>query len=300
MLQNSLRKTRQAIFGRVMTLLGENQLTESVWDDVEALLIQSDMGLPAAESIVAGLKKHAADEGLTTIGQMHGALERALVEALPAPGPLNFDRANLLNVLLVVGVNGSGKTTSIAKVAKRYHADGWKIILAAGDTFRAAATEQLQVWGDRLQIPVVVGEIGSDPGAVVYNAIRAARGRERNLLIVDTAGRLHTKFNLMEELKKLHRIIAKNVHGAPHETWLVADGTTGQNGLTQAANFKDTVGLTGVIVSKLDSTAKGGIVFGIGRELGLPVRFIGVGEGDGDLVDFDRDLFVKSLLDNAS
>jgi fused signal recognition particle receptor len=298
-LQQSLRKTRQAIFGRVMTLLGENQLTDQTWDDIEALLIQSDMGLQTAQDVVKSLRSRAAEQGLTTLDQLNAALSDVLVDTLPASKPFNLDKSLLLNVILVVGVNGSGKTTTIAKLAKQFDRQDWRVILAAGDTFRAAATEQLQVWGQRLQIPVVVGEIGSDPGAVVYNAIRAARARERNLLIVDTAGRLHTKYNLMEELKKIHRIISKNVHGAPHETWLVADGTTGQNALTQAANFKDAVGLSGVIVSKLDSTAKGGVVFGIGRELGLSVRYIGVGEGDEDLVAFEPQAFVKSLLSTS-
>lgn len=282
-----------------MTLLGENQLTDQTWDDLEALLIQSDMGLQAAQDVVKALRGRAAEQGLTTLDQLNTALADVLVSTLPVVKALNLDQSLLLNVVLVVGVNGSGKTTSIAKLAKQFNREGWRVILAAGDTFRAAATEQLQVWGERLNIPVVVGEIGSDPGAVVYNAIRAARARERNLLIVDTAGRLHTKYNLMEELKKIQRIIAKNVHGAPHETWLVADGTTGQNALTQAANFKDAVGLSGVIVSKLDSSAKGGVIFGIGRELDLPVRFIGVGEGDEDLLAFEPQAFVKSLLSTS-
>ena len=296
MLQDSLRKTRQAIFGRVKTLLGESELTDAAWDDIEALLIQSDMGLATAHEITQALQKRAAEQGLTTLDQLSTALADALVAALPAESPVNLNKSLLLNVILVVGVNGSGKTTSIAKLARRYDEQGWRVILAAGDTFRAAATEQLKVWGERLEIPVVTGESGGDAAAVVYNAIRAARARERNLLIVDTAGRLHTKYNLMEELKKIHRIIAKNVHDAPHETWLVADGTTGQNALSQAVSFKDAIGLSGVIVSKLDSTAKGGIVFALGRELGLPVRFIGVGEGDSDLLPFEPAVFVEGLL----
>jgi fused signal recognition particle receptor len=298
-LQDSLRKTRQAIFGRVMTLLGETQLTDQTWDDIEALLIQSDMGLATAQDITQALRKRAAEQGMTTLDQLNSSLADALVAALPIPKPVNLDPSMLLNVILIVGVNGSGKTTSIAKLGRQFNEQGWRVILAAGDTFRAAATEQLQVWGERLDIPVIVGEIGSDPASVVYNAIRAARARERNLLIVDTAGRLHTKYNLMEELKKIHRIIAKNVHDAPHETWLVADWTTGQNSLTQAASFKDTIGLSGVIVSKLDSTARGGIVFAIGRELELPVRYIGVGESDSDLLSFEPRAFVESLLGDA-
>lgn len=296
-LQESLRKTRQAIFGRVMALLGETELDDHVWDDVEALLIQSDMGLQAAQDVVSAVRQHVAEGGMTTLAQANAALSEVLIGLLPAAKPLNLDKSYLLNVVLVVGVNGSGKTTTIAKLAKQFSGQGWRVMLAAGDTFRAAATEQLQVWGERLKLPVIVGDIGSDPGAVVYNAIRAARARDCNLLIIDTAGRLHTKYNLMEELKKIHRIIAKNVHDAPHESWLVADGTTGQNALTQVINFKDAIGLSGVIVTKLDSSAKGGVVFGIGRELGLPVRYIGVGEGDGDLVAFDPRTFVESLLD---
>jgi fused signal recognition particle receptor len=279
--------------------LGESELTDQTWEDLEALLIQSDMGLQTAQDVVTTLRKRVSEGGLTTLDQLHAALRDVLVELLPVPGPMNLDPSQLLTVVLVVGVNGSGKTTSIAKLAKQFDRQGWQVMLAAGDTFRAAATEQLQVWGDRLGIPVIVGDAGSDPGAVVYNAIRAARAREKNLLIVDTAGRLHTRYNLMEELKKMHRIVAKNVHGAPHEVWLVSDGTTGQNALAQAASFKGAVGLTGVIVTKLDSSAKGGIVFGIGRELGLPVRYIGIGEGNDDLVVFEPHDFVESLLETS-
>jgi fused signal recognition particle receptor len=295
-LQESLRKTRQVIFGRVLTMLGESELNDSAWDAAEALLIGSDMGVRTAQEVVIRLQTHVANHGLTARTQLNTTLKEVLLDLLPAPKTMNLDRSRLLNVIVIVGVNGSGKTTTIAKLARHFGRDGWNIALAAADTFRAAATEQLQAWGQLLEVPVIYGEVGSDPAAVVYNAIAAARARNLNLLIVDTAGRLHTKHNLMEELKKVCRIAGKNVHDAPHEVWLVTDGTTGQNAFSQASNFKDSVGLTGVIVSKLDSTSKGGVIFGIQRDLGLPVRFVGVGEEVEDLIAFNPVSFVEGLI----
>lgn len=297
MFRESLRRTRQTFFGRIANALGATEIDDSTWDEVEALLIQADLGLETALEVTGRLKERVHSEGLTTRTQAHEALKQTLIEMLPEPGKTSFDENRLLTVVLVVGVNGSGKTTTIGKLAKRWKSDGWRVMLAAADTFRAAAVEQLKVWGERIDVPVVAGQTGGDAGAVTYDAIRAARARDRNLVVVDTAGRLHTKYNLMEELKKVRRVAAKNVHAAPHEVLLVLDGTTGQNALQQARHFQEAVEVTGVVVTKLDSTARGGMVFAIGRELGLPVYFIGTGEGVDDLVPFDREAFVSGLID---
>jgi fused signal recognition particle receptor len=207
------------------------------------------------------------------------------------------DPTRPLTVILIVGVNGSGKTTSIAKLAAYYKRQGRSILLAAADTFRAAAGEQLDIWAQRVGVPIVGGQPGSDPGAVVFDAAQAARARNANLLIADTAGRLHTQYNLMQELKKVRNVAAKAVPGAPHETLLAIDATTGQNALTQAKQFKEAVAVSGVILAKLDGTAKGGIVFAIAHELGLPVRFVGTGEHVEDWAEFDADVFVDGLFE---
>jgi len=297
MFRGALERTRQSFFGRVATLLGATELGEETWDEIEALLVQADMGIETALEVTDTLRQRARREGLTTRAQLQTALKETLLTLLPPPTPSALSEPRLLTVVLIVGVNGSGKTTTIGKLAYRLSAEGWRVMLAAADTFRAAAIEQLQLWGERAGVPVVAGQIGGDAGAVLYDAIRAARARDRNLLIVDTAGRLHTKYNLMEELKKVRRVAEKNVHAAPHEVWLVLDGTTGQNALQQARHFKEVVGVTGVIVTKLDSTARGGMIFAIGRELGLPVRYVGVGEGIADLVPFDAAVFVEALVE---
>jgi len=297
MFRETLRRTRAGVFGRVATLLGATELNADTWDEIEATLLQADLGVDTAVTVTDSLRSIARDRGLTTRQQLEDALKEVLVGMLPSGEPINLDRERILNVLLIVGVNGSGKTTSIAKLSSRFLGDGWRLLLAAGDTFRAAAVDQLQTWGERINVPVIAGQQGGDPGAVTYDAIRAARARKLNLLIVDTAGRLHNKFNLMEELKKVHKVLAKNVHDAPHEVWLVVDGTTGQNALAQAQAFKDAVEVTGVIVTKLDSSARGGMIFAIGHDLGLPIRFIGVGEGLDDLVPFEARAFVDGLFE---
>ncbi len=297
MFREALERTRQSFFGRVAALLGTTELDEATWDEVEALLIQADMGVETALAVTHALRQRVYREGLTTRAQLHAALKETLLALLPPAVPSALSEPRLLTIVLIVGVNGSGKTTTIGKLAYRLSGEGWRVMLAAADTFRAAAIEQLQRWGERAGVPVIAGQIGGDAGAVLYDAIRAARARDRNLLIVDTAGRLHTKYNLMEELKKVRRVAEKNVHAAPHEVWLVLDGTTGQNALQQARYFKEAVGVTGVIVTKLDSTARGGMIFAIGRELGLPVRYIGVGEGITDLTPFDAAAFVDALVE---
>jgi len=297
MFYESLRRTRQSFFGKIANMVGATELTDETWDDIEALLIQADLGIETALKVTEALRDRVSTQGLTTQQQLISALEDELLKLLPVAKPTNINHSREINIVLIVGVNGSGKTTTTAKLAHLYKANGWQVVLAAADTFRAAAVEQLTTWGSRVEVPVIAGQTGGDAGAVTYDAIRAARGRFKDLLFVDTAGRLHTKFNLMEELKKVVRVAAKSVHEAPHEVWLVVDGTTGQNAVTQARAFKEAVDVTGVIITKLDSTAKGGMVFAIGHELDLPVRYVGVGEGLDDLLEFDRQAFVKSLFD---
>lgn len=297
MFRESLRRTRQTFFGRIANAIGATELTEDTWDEIEALLIQADVGIETALHITSELKERVQQEGLTTREQVEAAMKDVLLSLLPEPAPSALDDDLLLNVVLVVGVNGSGKTTTVGKLAHRWKGEGWGVMLAAADTFRAAAIEQLQRWGERADVPVIAGQIGGDAGAVTYDAIRAARARKRNLLLIDTAGRLHTKYNLMEELKKVRGVASKNVHAAPHEVLLVLDGTTGQNALMQAASFKEAVGVTGVIITKLDSTARGGMIFAIGQDLDLPVRFVGIGEGIDALVPFDPQAFVDGLFD---
>ena len=292
----SLHKTRKAVFGQLADILGAGDITEETWEDIEALLIQGDVGVQTSLALVERLRGRMKAEGLYKTADLTRALGEEVTALLPEAGPLNLDWP--LAVILIVGVNGSGKTTSIAKLAYRLKGQGRRVLLAAGDTFRAAAIEQLCIWGERAGVPVVSGKEGGDPGAVVYDAIQAAKSRGRDTLIVDTAGRLHTQHNLMAELEKIHRIITKRVAWAPHETLLVLDATTGQNGLAQAKQFMKTVEVSGIILAKLDGSAKGGMVLSIGHELGLPIRFVGTGEGLEDLAPFDRAAFVRGLVGN--
>ena len=239
----------------------------------------------------------ARTEGLIRANELFAALRQELRVRLDTPVSLNFN--NKPTIILVVGVNGSGKTTTIGKLTARFNSEGKKILLGAADTFRAAAMDQLQVWGDRLKVEVIVGASESDPGAVAFNAVQAGVARSIDIVMIDTAGRLHTRFNLMEELKKVNRVVGKALPGAPHEVWLVLDATIGQNALQQARSFKEAVHVTGVILSKLDSSARGGMAFAIQRELGLPILFAGLGEKPEDLQPFDPDAFVDGILSNA-
>jgi fused signal recognition particle receptor len=294
--RSGLSKTRQSFFGRIAQMLGSTDIDDNTWDDIEALLIQADLGVDTTEKVIDNLKARARREGITKSEDLTVALKEELRALLQTPPPLNVSGRDL-SVILIVGVNGSGKTTSIAKLAQRLSRSGRKVILAAGDTFRAAAIEQLQTWGDRVGVPVIAGKQGADPAAIVYDATAAAKARGYDILIVDTAGRLHTNFNLMEELTKIKAVIQKVVPDAPHEVLLVLDGTTGQNALQQAKKFREAVDVTGVIITKLDSTAKGGMVFAVFNELGLPVHYTGLGEGIHDLVLFSPENFVKGLFD---
>jgi fused signal recognition particle receptor len=294
-IKDSLARTRNAAFSRVAELLGTSQVTADTWEEIEELLIRADVGVETALYLVDRLRKRTRDEAITRGGALRRALHEELLALFPPSPPLELG-SHALDVVLIVGVNGSGKTTSIAKLARRYGQEGRSVLLAAGDTFRAAGTDQLGIWADRAGVDIVTGPEGGDPGAVVFDALQAARARGADLVIVDTAGRLHTQHNLMAELQKVRHVTAKTVEGAPHETLLVLDATTGQNALSQARHFQQAVDVTGVILAKLDSTAKGGMVFAIARELGLPVRFVGTGEGMGDLAPFDPNAFVSGLV----
>jgi len=294
--RSGLSKTRQSFFGRISQMLGNSDITDETWDDVEALLIQADMGVPTTQRVLSDLQAKVRKEGITRADQINNALKEVLRSLLSEPPVPNIS-GRPLSIILIVGVNGSGKTTSIAKIANRLNNNGRKVMLAAGDTFRAAAIEQLQTWGQRIGVPVVANKPGSDPAAVVFDAASAAHARGCDILIVDTAGRLHTNYNLMEELAKIKAISAKVIPDAPHEVWLVLDGTTGQNALEQAKKFREQVDVTGIIVTKLDGTAKGGMIFSIFNELKLPVHYVGLGEGVTNLVFFDPDNFVNSLFD---
>jgi fused signal recognition particle receptor len=243
------------------------------------------------------LRQRVNREGIFRTDQLLEALKKELRAILVDAAVFELEEPRLLTVVMIVGVNGSGKTTTIGKLAEYYQARGRKIMVAAADTFRAAAIDQLSIWAERADVPMIAGQPGSDPGAVAYDGIRASRARGYDLLFIDTAGRLHTKFNLMKELEKVYSVCKKSVHAAPHEVLLVLDAPTGQNALVQAQKFKESVHVTGVILTKLDSTAKGGMVFAIYRELGLPVRFIGTGERLQDLAPFDANQFVAGLFE---
>jgi fused signal recognition particle receptor len=295
-LWESLERTRSSFFGQISGLFGASEVTNETWDQLEALLIQADVGVETTLSLIETARDAASRQGITRANQVERLMRQDMVALLQASRPLNIHSQRLLNVVLVVGVNGSGKTTTIAKLAHIYQQGSYRVTLAAADTFRAAAISQLQTWGERAGVSVIAHQPGADPGAVVFDAIKSSQARGAGLVIVDTAGRLHTKHNLMKELEKMHGIMARQVHEAPHETLLVLDATTGQNAVSQARHFKESVGITGVVLAKLDGTAKGGVVFAIARELGVPVRFVGTGEKIGDLAEFDAQSFVDGLF----
>ncbi|HSJ90008.1 MAG TPA: signal recognition particle-docking protein FtsY [Anaerolineales bacterium] len=292
--RSGLAKTSKTTFGRLATLFGATEITQETWDDLEALLIQADLGIETTADIIASMQRVVLNEGLTGANELTDALKNELRLRLDASSVPRWKVKPA--VILVVGVNGSGKTTTIAKLARRFQGEGKSLLFGAADTFRAAAVDQLQVWGDRLNVDVVSGAPESDPGAVAFNAVQSAVARNVDIVMIDTAGRLHTRFNLMEELKKVYRVTGKALNDAPHAIWLVLDATTGQNALQQAKAFKEAVGVTGVILSKLDSSARGGMAFAIQNELKLPILFVGLGEKPEDLLPFDPDAFVDGIL----
>ena len=296
--KSGLAKTSKTAFGQLATLLGATEISRETFDDLEAILIQTDLGIETTAEILSALRRVVQTEGLTRSDELAAALRTELRSRLDVPPELTW--TNKPAVIMVVGVNGSGKTTTIAKLAQRFQLEGRSLLFGAADTFRAGAVDQLQVWGERLKVDVIAGAPESDPGAVAFSAVQSGTARGVDLILLDTAGRLHTRFNLMEELKKVYRVIGKALPGAPHATWLVLDATTGQNALQQAKAFKEAVGVTGVILSKLDSSARGGMAFAIQRELKLPILFAGLGEKAEDLIPFNPDAFIEGILGNTS
>ncbi len=296
----AVERTRRGIFGRLTALFEKADFDETIWDELEEILIGADAGLETTTAILDRVRQRVKKEGVKQSVRVREILREELIATLREPGETvpAWSRPDAPSplVILVVGVNGAGKTTTIAKMAHAFKRDGATVILGAADTFRAAATDQLKVWGERVGVRVVAHQPGADPGAVAFDTLAAAESSRADVVIIDTAGRLHTKSNLMEELKKIDRVIKRKDPSAPHETLLVLDATTGQNGLQQARTFTGAVGVTGIVLAKLDGTAKGGIAFAIAHELGIPVRFIGTGERMEDLAPFDPVEFVDSLL----
>ena len=313
MIAQSLARTRKGLMTRLAEVFGPVDITGATWDDLEAGLIAADVGVKTSVEIVAELREQARLAGVRRAGELpallHGVMVRTLAGA-GSPGRAAQDSGGddhagadaepaRRTVILVVGVNGSGKTTSIAKLAHAYRRAGRSVVLVAADTFRAAAIDQLRVWGERAGVPVVAGQPGGDPGAVVFDALSSHAGRAADVVVVDTAGRLHTHANLMAELVKMRTIVRRFDPDAPHATLLVLDATTGQNGLAQAKAFAAAVGVTGLVLAKLDSSAKGGVAFAITRELGLPILYVGTGERIDDLSPFDAARYVDGLLGRA-
>ncbi len=292
--KQGLSRTRKSTFGRISQFLGVAEIDEETWDDLEAMFIQSDMGVATTEEVIATIKRRVESEGLVTADQLRNVMQEELRARLDVPPEVNFTEKP--SVILIVGVNGSGKTTNMAKLGQRFQKEGQKVLFGAADTFRAAATEQLQIWGERLDIPVIAGQQDGDPGAVAYDTVQAGIARSTDVIMIDTAGRLHTRFNLMEELKKVYRVTGKALPGSPHAVWLVMDANTGQNALHQAKAFKEAVEVTGIILAKLDSSARGGMVFAIQKELGLPILYAGLGEAAEDLEPFNPDAFIEGIL----
>jgi fused signal recognition particle receptor len=292
--KEGLAKTSKAAFGQIATLFGATEITPDTWDELEALLIQADVGLTTTNKILDSLEIRINRDGITRSAEMYECLRQELREQLMMPPEIDLSQQP--TVILIVGVNGSGKTTTIAKLGKLFTDQGNKVVLGAADTFRAAAVDQLEVWAERLELPIISGQLGGDAGAVAFDTVEAAKSRKIDIALIDTAGRLHTRFNLMEELKKVYRVVGKAMPGAPHHVWLVLDATTGQNALQQAKAFKEAVKVTGVILAKLDSSARGGMAFAIQKELNLPILFAGLGEKPEDLQPFNPNAFVDSIL----
>jgi len=295
-LRTGLTKTKKNLVERVESILLNRQIDESSIDEIEEVLITADIGMEAASEIVGSLRKQVKMGGVKTADEVKLYLQKEMASLLGDPRPLVLFGEKPF-VILTVGVNGVGKTTTIGKLASRFVSEGNSVILAAADTFRAAAIEQLEIWAHRTGADVIKHQGGSDPAAVAFDAVEAAKHRGTDVVIIDTAGRLHTKSPLMDELKKINRVIKKSLSDAPQETLLIVDATTGQNAIRQARTFNEAVGITGIALTKLDGTAKGGIIFAIRKDLGIPIRLIGIGEAADDLKDFDPKDFVKALFE---
>ena len=297
-LKEALRVTKDDLSHQFSQVLGtsESQITEEQLEDLEGILIGSDLGVEATKEIIDQIRHETSRNRFVTSFQIHRILRRELLKILNESDGEPVPIRSRPHVILVVGVNGVGKTTAIAKLAHRLKEQQRQVLICASDTFRAAAVEQLDIWARRTGVEIVKQSSGADPAAVLFDAIAASKARQKDVLLVDTAGRLHTRRNLMKELEKMKRIAGRQVEGAPHEVYLVLDATTGQNGLIQAREFLNSVGVTGIIVTKLDGTAKGGIVVAISRELKIPIRYVGIGEKLDDLIPFSPEAFVDSLL----
>lgn len=297
-LKAGIQKTRAGLVDRVEDIIsGKKEIDADLLEELEYTLITADIGVRTTTEVLDRIRQRVDRRLINDSAQLKQLIREHLLEVLQATERPLARVSNPPAVIMVVGVNGSGKTTTIGKLASRFKSEGRSVLLCAADTFRAAAIEQLEVWGQRTSIDVIRQKAGSDPSAVVFDAVQAAKARKSDYVIVDTAGRLHTKDNLMAELEKMRRTATKVVAGAPHEVWLVLDATTGQNGLEQARKFTETSGVTGIVLTKLDGTAKGGVVVAIARELNLPIRFIGVGEKIEDLLPFDPEAFIQSLFE---
>ena len=297
-LKQGLSKTSASIGeGMASLFLGKKTIDDDLLEEIETRLLTADVGVEATSVIIKNLTQKVARKQLTDADALYKSLQAELAAMLnPVEKPLKIEATNKPFVILVVGVNGAGKTTTIGKLAKKLQLEGKKVMLAAGDTFRAAAVEQLQVWGERNNIPVIAQHTGADSASVIFDAVQAAKARGIDVLIADTAGRLHTKDNLMEELKKVRRVMGKLDEDAPHEVLLVLDAGTGQNAINQTKQFNQTVEVTGLALTKLDGTAKGGVIFALAKQFNIPIRYIGVGEGIDDLRDFESEPFVQALF----
>jgi fused signal recognition particle receptor len=298
-IEEGLKKTRRGIFADITALFDRSQIDEELYEDLEALLIQADLGVETTMELVEALREDVRRERITDPARAREFLRDEMVKLLEHATrnrKVKIYQRGVPFVTLVVGVNGTGKTTTIAKLAAFHKRAGRNVVLVAGDTFRAAAIDQLKIWGERVGAPVIAHNPGADPGAVVFDGMQAAYARNADILIVDTAGRLHTKYNLMEELSKIKKVMQRHVPVAPQEVLLVIDATTGQNGLMQAREFAKSVQITDIAIAKLDGTARGGIAFAISRELGIPISYVGTGEKMTDFAEFDHEAFVDALF----
>ena len=295
----AVKRSKETWFGKISNIFNRDTFSDDVWEELEELLVSADVGVETTNKLLSKVKQRVKTDRLSEVSQIRETLKEEMVNLLNIPQSANSipgRSEKSPHIILVVGVNGSGKTTSIAKLAYCFVSQGKRVILAAADTFRAAAIDQLKHWGGKVGAEVVAHQPGGDPGAVAYDAVQAGCSRHAQTVIIDTAGRLHTKFNLMEELKKVKRVVAKQDTSAPHQVLLVMDATTGQNGLAQAKYFTEAVDITGIFLSKLDGTARGGIIFAICDQLDIPISYIGTGEQLQDMTPFDAEVFVNAIF----